>query len=144
MDLKHFVTFFYKGNNGDYQETFSIKSDKVSSLRIPARALGFKLFDRPSEDITVKGEKIISKDTEINASLYYIGKIISLEEIKEKYGEESDMYQEMLEKKYYGGVITRENTILPLRLNEQVNILAPAEVHIDVPSQVEDETASER
>lgn len=108
MDLKHFVTFFYKSANGLFEDTHSLKSDKLTSLRIPARALGFKLFDRPNDDIILNGEKVVSKHTDINEKLYYIGRLISIDKIKKKFGEDSDAYNEITRNNFYGAVLTRE------------------------------------
>ena len=125
MDLNHYVTFFFEEGN---KKTVSVESNDLIKFNIPEGAFGFKIFDRPSSNIYKKGKVIIGMDEILNESIYYIGKILSLEDIKSEYGEDSNVYQKFIQNKFYGAVKSPSNFLAPLRLNQLIHILSPEEL----------------
>lgn len=130
MDLKHFVTYYSLGDIQNNEQTLEVKSNDLVSLNIPNGTFGFKTFDRATDDIYKDGDKIVEKNEVLNEKTFYIGKVTSLDEIKEEFGENSTAYKNLIKGGYYGAVRTADNFLIPLALNEKINILAPEEIGI--------------
>ena len=123
MDIKHFVTYYSQAEIKNNAETKEVESNEIQHLLIPSRVYGFKTFDRPTDDIYKGGKKIVSKNEKINEELFYIGTVLSLQEIKKQFGEKA--YTSLLAVNAYGGVKTKDEIILPLKNNQKVTILNP-------------------
>jgi len=128
MDLRHFVVYYSQGAINNNEQTLEVASNELKNLKIPPQTFGFKVYDKATDDIYKDGKKIVSKNELLNEKTYYIGKVISLDEIIEEYGTESTAYKNLINGNYYGAVKTADNFLIPLSLNEKIHILAPESV----------------
>lgn len=125
MDLKHFVTFFFEQEKN---KTVRVDSNEISQFDIPEGVYGFKVFDQPSSNIYKSGKIVVGINDIINEKTYLIGKVVTLDDVKNHYGEESETYLTYLERKYYGAVKSPSNYFAPLRLNQLINIITPEQL----------------
>lgn len=130
MELRHFVKFYGVEGTDAQKRTMEVKSNELYAICIPKEAYALKTFDKPSADIYKDGKKIISKEDKINEKMYYIGKVLSVEEVKDTYGEKSLEYKNISKKSFIGAVKTRGCHLLPISKNERLNIIAPEDVGI--------------
>lgn len=130
MELKHFVTFYTNAAINNIEETCELKSNELKDLNIPEKAFAFKTFHKATDDITRGKTKLVSKGDILNEKTYYIGKIMSIEDIKSTYGEDSTAYRNLIKNNDIGAVLTRDNFLIPLEQNCKVNIIAPEDIGI--------------
>ena len=132
MELEHFVTYISQGVINCNEVTQQVRSNELRDLVIPEGTIAFKLFDRANEDMFKNGKLIVYKNELLNENTYYIGKVISLDEVKAEFGEESTAYKNLIKNNYIGAVRTKDNFLLPLEINQKIHILAPEQVGLQI------------
>lgn len=128
MDIKHFVTYYFSGI-AKSEETFEVKSNELNSLAIPDNCYGFKAFDKASANIVKNGETIISDQDILNEKMYYIGKIMSMDDVKSEYAQSSKL-TELIAKNCIGAVEAINGKLYPINENDFVNVVAPEDAGI--------------
>lgn len=128
MEIKHFVTFYMYEGNGYREITKEIKSKELLNINVPEKAVGFMIYDSFSEDLKQHGQIVATPKDRFNEEIYYIGTIISVDDLKKDYGENSTTYKSIIEGGYYRAIKTINGTLVPLKLNEKINIISPNEL----------------
>lgn len=122
MELKHFVTFIAH----TLSHTKEVKDNEICALKIPDRVYAIKTFDKPTRDIWMGDKKIAQKNQVLNEKLYYIGTIVTLDQLKD-----CEEYQQYVDNKYIGAIKTRQNGRLhPIKQNERFNLISPEDVGV--------------
>ena len=133
MELKHFVTYISQGLINCNEVTSEVHSNDLMNLLIPNNTIAFKVFDRATEDMIKDGKVIAFKNELLNEKTYYIGKVISIDQVKEEFGEQSTAYKNLIKNNYIGAVRTQDNFLLPLENNHKIFILAPEMIGVQIP-----------
>ena len=130
MELKHFITFYSNGIIKTKQVTREIKSNEIIDVVIPEKIFALKTFDKATDDITIGKTKVICKGDILNEKLYYVGQILSLDDVKNEFGESSSDYKNLLKNDAIGAVKARDGLLVPLEKNIKAYVIAPEEVGI--------------
>lgn len=132
MELKHYVSYIKEGQSKNDAKAVEVTSNEIGFVKIPDEVYCIKVFDRATEDVYKYGKKIATKHDLLNQKTYYVGQIVSLDEIKKYFGEQSKIYQEMIRKKQIGGIRTKSGRVHPIYQNQSFNLIAPDQVGIIV------------
>jgi hypothetical protein len=117
--LKHYVRFCYPGVLVNEYSDLKIKS-RDSEFDIPKNCFGYYFFDK--EQIKKKKEILTGKQKNNSGMSYINGKIFTKSEVKELYGEESNLYRNMKGNNYKRVIKTRCNNFQPFS-NKDKNII---------------------
>lgn len=123
MSLKHYVEFFYCGILVSETEAKQIKSRK-EEFKIPKGSYGCRYFDR--EEVKRGGETLIGKKKNYSG-MYYLGKTMSLEEVKEEFPRENILIRNMEGNGWKHVVKTRMGNFQPFHKRDRI-IVANKEV----------------
>ncbi len=90
-ELKHYVEFFFEKNLANFCYENSVKKieSRDSEIILPENAFAYRIFDR--QEAKAKNGEVL-KGQPINYSgKFYIGRLISLEEIKKEFPYEKSL-----------------------------------------------------
>lgn len=114
--LKHYVEYRL---NCEEKITVEIATRNVEKIEIPDNCLGFRFFDR---SVTVINGETLTGDKKNLSGWYYLGEEMTLEQVKETYGDDKN-YKILIfnmENNGYKIVKTKSGKLIPLKENDTV------------------------
>ncbi len=117
MIIKNFVKIFYSEQKEEIREVYS---SNFEDFQIPKNALAIDTYSKAYETTSFKGKKLC-RETTIGFQHYIIGKMLSLEEITNRYGESSNLYRYVSE----GGCIVLNANNTPVCVYGNDKVLSP-------------------
>lgn len=125
MDIIHFVTFTIVEEGKRTTQTRQMDSIDIQTLSLPKGTVTFKTFDITTDDIFKNGKLIARRNDRLNELTYFVGTLLSLDDIKKKYGIDSKEVNHLSKIGAYGAVLSAEGTLEPLTLQKRINIFSP-------------------
>lgn len=129
MKVKHYVTYYYPGAFVPEEDTKEVEEgfDPTTAV-MPSRSItGFTTFERVFEEIEYKGEKVTLSSKDLNCQSRHIGTFLSVDDVKEKYGEDSIAYGNVVGNEWLGARLTPRGSLLPVRNEkERAEIVDPS------------------
>lgn len=137
MEVKHYVRFHNYGIFGDEKVVEDeILSRDISNIKIPKNTSYFEVFDRIVGNIKHEGNTYPVKSNEIDLEEYYIGKYLTLNDLKT---DDPDLYEELVSNNYCG-IIECTYFNKPVLKKDFKTVIT----HIIDPSNIENDDENER
>jgi len=120
MSLKHYVIFYYPGSLVNEEEIKLISSRK-DKIEIPKGSFGYRFFDRT--EVELDGEALIGKRRDYSV-MYYMGKKMSLAEVKRELPKEEVLIRNMEGNNYKYVVKTIRGNFQPFKKGDKIISIA--------------------
>jgi len=114
--LKHYVEYRMISEE---RITVEVAGRNIEKIKIPDNCLGFRYFDR---SVTVIAGETLTGDKKNLSGWYYLGEEMTLNQVKDEYGDDDDykIFILNMENNGYRIVKTKSGKLIPLGVNDKI------------------------
>ncbi len=137
MEIKHYAKFFYPGAFMAEQETKEVNSRDIKEIKIPRNCIGVAIFDKLTQEVEYNDKKVKLESKEVDLEYYPVGKILTLEEVANKYGKNSIAYNNFKNNNYKHALETSNGSLTWLDEVDVDFVIDPNTLEYENPNEME-------